>query len=73
MATVQTIRTSYISPVLSARELGCLHAQTGRAPETKMCAFNHECGTCPYDQMLDETAHVRIAPVEPRRTAARAA
>jgi len=32
----------------------CLHTLTGRAPEHKMCAHNYECGSCPYDQMIDE-------------------
>ena len=35
----------------------CIHAHTGRAPSTKMCAQNHECGTCPFDQMLDDMAY----------------
>jgi hypothetical protein len=35
----------------------CIHALTGRAPCTKMCAQNYECGTCPFDQMLDDMMH----------------
>jgi len=35
----------------------CIHALTGRAPWTKMCAQNHECGSCPFDQMLDDMVH----------------
>ncbi len=34
----------------------CVHALTGRAPCTKMCAQNYECGTCEFDQMLDDMA-----------------
>lgn len=45
----------------------CIHALTGRAPRAKMCVHNHECATCPFDQMLDDmtpmvpTRRVRIA------------
>lgn len=36
----------------------CNHALSGRAPLTKMCAHNYECGSCAYDQMLDDVADV---------------
>ncbi len=36
----------------------CNHALTGRAPLTKMCAHNYECGSCAYDQMLDDVAEI---------------
>ncbi len=32
----------------------CIHAITGEAPETKGCANNYDCGSCPFDQMLDD-------------------
>jgi hypothetical protein len=47
-------------------EQRCLHALTGRAPAHKLCAHNHQCGSCPYDQMLDE-----IETGKPARTHAR--
>lgn len=34
----------------------CSHALTGRAPVCKMCAQNYECGSCEFDQMLDDLA-----------------
>ncbi len=40
---------------VGARDLRCRHALTGGAPLSKMCANNYDCGTCSYDQMLDET------------------
>ncbi|MDQ7785361.1 MAG: hypothetical protein RDU20_20930 [Desulfomonilaceae bacterium] len=36
----------------------CVHAVTGRAPLTKMCAHNYECGSCAYDQMLDDVVEM---------------
>jgi hypothetical protein len=39
---------------LTTDDQRCLHARTGRAPEHKMCANNHECGNCPFDQMIDD-------------------
>jgi len=36
----------------------CIHALTGRAPRAKMCVHNHECATCPFDQMLDDMPSV---------------
>jgi hypothetical protein len=45
----------------------CNHALTGRAPQTKMCAHNYECGSCPYDQMLEDVAHLpQYQPEAPR-------
>ncbi len=40
----------------------CIHALAGRAPRAKMCGYNHECGTCQFDQMLED-----MAPVVPAR------
>ncbi|MEW6349414.1 MAG: glycine cleavage system protein H [Thermodesulfobacteriota bacterium] len=40
---------------VGSRDLRCRHALTGGAPMSKMCANNYDCGTCSYDQMLDET------------------
>jgi hypothetical protein len=50
MATAQ-IRRMFEPAVEQQR---CVHALTGRAPCTKMCAHNFECGTCAFDQMLDD-------------------
>lgn len=47
----------------------CIHALTGRAPHAKMCANNYECGTCPYDQMLDDIAETRANTVPRPRPA----
>ena len=56
MRTQETVRVAHLD---NSRQL-CIHALTGRAPEIKMCAHNFECGTCPYDQMLDDVAEARI-------------
>ncbi len=37
----------------------CVHALTGRAPAAKMCAHSYECGSCPFDQMLEDMAECR--------------
>jgi hypothetical protein len=36
--------------------LRCRHALTGLAPSSKLCGNWYECGTCEYDQMLEDTA-----------------
>jgi hypothetical protein len=56
---MRTKRTVKVVPQENHRQL-CVHALTGRAPEAKICAHNYECGTCPYDQMLDDVAEARI-------------
>ena len=43
---------------LPSDEQRCRHALTGRAPKSKMCARNFECGECPYDQMLDDLIQI---------------
>lgn len=43
---------------LPGEDQRCRHALTGRAPQNKMCARNFECGTCPYDQMLDDLIQI---------------
>ncbi|MGO9566647.1 MAG: hypothetical protein ACLP5H_03800 [Desulfomonilaceae bacterium] len=53
MATAQIKRM--FEPAVEQQR--CIHALTGRAPCTKMCAQNYECGTCPFDQMLDDMVH----------------
>jgi hypothetical protein len=53
MATAQIKRM--FEPAVDQQR--CIHAVTGRAPCTKMCAQNYECGTCAYDQMLDDMVH----------------
>jgi hypothetical protein len=50
MATRQIARI--VDP--STENLICIHALTGRAPKAKMCVHNHECATCPFDQMLED-------------------
>jgi hypothetical protein len=47
---------------LEAKDLLCNHALTGLAPTTKRCANNYDCGTCPFDQMLDD-----MAPIQEKR------
>ena len=47
----------------------CIHAVTGRAPRAKMCVHNHECATCPFDQMLDDMVRVVPTPKVEIRTA----
>jgi hypothetical protein len=37
------------------REQRCIHAVTGRAPESKLCGNGFACGSCEYDQMLEDT------------------
>jgi len=68
MATAQTLKEA--TPILAGimNEQRCIHAVMGRAPETKMCANSYDCGTCPYDQMLEDMA--RTEP--PRARTARA-
>lgn len=51
----------------------CVHALTGRAPESKMCAHNHECGSCPYDQMLDDLTETMAGTPRPMRVVEKAA
>jgi cytochrome c551/c552 len=53
MATTQIKRM--FEPELEQHR--CIHAHTGRAPSAKMCAQNYECGSCPFDQMLDDMVH----------------
>ena len=36
----------------------CVHALTGLAPRAKMCAFQHECLRCEFDQMVEDVAPV---------------
>jgi hypothetical protein len=51
----------------------CTHAVTGRAPVTKQCAHNYECGSCEFDQMLDDMAVVEFRRPELARPSVRAA
>jgi hypothetical protein len=45
-------------------QLRCRHALTGMAPGSKMCGNWYDCGTCEYDQMLEDTAPIHeIAPL----------
>lgn len=43
----------------AADTLVCTHALTGRAPAAKMCAHGYDCGSCPFDQMLEDMAESR--------------
>ena len=58
---------------LVVTEQRCKHALTGLAPRTKMCANNYECGTCPFDQMLEDMAPAYEALSEARRVTPKAA
>lgn len=73
MATAQTVRE--VTPILAGimNEQRCVHAVMGRAPETKMCANNYQCGTCPYDQMLEDMVRPEIRPNPTVRVLERAA
>ncbi|MFH1115449.1 MAG: hypothetical protein V1792_16195 [Pseudomonadota bacterium] len=51
----------------------CNHALTGRAPLTKMCAHNYECGSCAYDQMLDDLVDIPHCRAERPRAITKAA
>ena len=51
----------------------CIHALTGRAPAAKMCAHGYECGSCPFDQMLEDMAANRPRVTEPTARRVRAA
>ncbi len=54
MVTVKNIieiRTGWNEAVKTQR---CFHALAGRAPEHKICANGYACGTCPFDQMLED-------------------
>lgn len=55
MATREIIRV--VNP--AAEQLLCIHALTGRAPCTKMCANNYECRACEFDQVLEDMADIR--------------
>jgi len=51
----------------------CIHALTERAPLTKMCAHNYDCGTCAYDQMLDDVVDIPRCRLERPREVTKAA
>jgi hypothetical protein len=48
----------------------CLHAISGRAPENKGCANGYDCGSCPFDQMLDDMKGTNITGPRRRETMA---
>ena len=58
--------------VVGDRQL-CTHALTGRAPVCKLCAHNYECGSCEFDQMLEDTAALASPRPQPARPSVRAA
>ena len=66
-ATLTEINTPLNAVIVQQR---CLHTLTGRAPEHKMCAHNYECGSCPYDQMIDEINQAEPQTRPARKTAA---
>ncbi len=69
MATAQIKRL--LEPAVEQQR--CIHALTGGAPWTKMCAQNYECRTCPFDQMLDDMVHSRQSHSELPKALVRAA
>lgn len=73
MATTQAIPGIGTPWNFTITEDRCLHALTGRAPQSKLCVHNHECGRCPYDQMLDDTDHGSEARIPDGQKAVRAA
>jgi len=54
------------------KDLRCCHAITGDAPASKQCANWFNCGSCEYDQMLQDTAET-IEPVQARAGISKAA
>jgi hypothetical protein len=58
MATRSNIKEIPTALSMAYRGQRCLHALSGRAPEHKVCSANYECGSCPFDQMLDDMNHV---------------
>jgi hypothetical protein len=69
MITSEIIRV--VNP--AAAQLLCIHALTGRAPCTKMCANNYECGSCEFDQVLEDMAEVDRKIATPSKARMRAA
>jgi len=69
MATREIIRVVNVA----AEQQLCTHALTGRAPCTKMCANNYECGACEFDQMLEDLAEVSRNLPRPSESRMRAA
>jgi hypothetical protein len=69
MATAQIKRM--FEPALEQQR--CIHALTGRAPCIKMCAQNYECGTCEFDQMLDDMVLSRQSHAESPKASVKAA
>jgi hypothetical protein len=57
----------------AAEQQRCIHALTGRAPCAKMCAQNYECGTCEFDQMLDDMVLSRQSDIELPKVTSKAA
>jgi hypothetical protein len=66
-AQLTEINTPLNTVILQQR---CLHTLTGRAPEHKMCAHGYVCGSCPFDQMIDEIDEPARRNPSERRTAA---
>ncbi len=54
-------------------QLRCRHALTGLAPASKMCGNWYDCGTCEYDQMLEDTAGIQEVAPRVREAAHKAA
>lgn len=55
MSRIEFLAKSAADLSTAMRNRCCVHAVNGRAPLTKKCANYYECGTCEYDQMLDDT------------------
>ena len=68
MATMRKVTEITTGINVALKEQRCLHAITGGAPEHKMCGNGYDCGTCPFDQMLEDLAmaHARTTEAVPK-------
>lgn len=68
MATMAKVTEITTTLNVALKEQRCLHALTGGAPEHKMCSHAYDCGSCPFDQMLDDMAQIPVhAPEIPEK------
>lgn len=56
MATMTKVTEITTRLNVAIKEQRCLHAVNGGAPKHKMCGNGYDCGTCPFDQMLEDMA-----------------
>jgi hypothetical protein len=73
MAQATRVREIITDLNMNRKQLRCAHASTGRAPAHKQCSNNYDCGTCPFDQMLEDMNVAQTRSSEHRRAEARAA